>query len=84
MLSVTDCPPLAAGDTEPSVFFHDSYNRTRTGAQSNVGLRILSRNQAGDNVVTSRYVISSSDSLGEGLFVVLCGNGGASAPFDVT
>ena len=83
-ISVSDCLHLPVGDTESSVFFHDSYNRTKPGAQSNVGLRILVRNQEADNVVTSSYVISSSDSLGEGLFVVFCGSGGPSAPFDVT
>jgi hypothetical protein len=78
-ITTNSCAPLTHDIAAyPSVFFHDSYNITKKGAQSNEGYRTILRRQVGD-VVTAEYQIRPDDSTGLGLFVVFCGNGKQSA-----
>jgi len=86
-ITAVPCAPLARDIASlPSVFFHDSYNRTKAGAQSGQGYRIIPRHQVG-NVVSAEYQVRPDDSTGPGLFVVFCGDGqhgqGGDASFTV-
>jgi hypothetical protein len=80
---VTHCPDVTGVQNEkPSVFFHDSYGMTKTGAENGQGLRFLPRQQVGD-AVRSSYQLGTNDTKGEGLFVAFCGTGTADSSFDV-
>ena len=83
-ITATSCPvPPSSVNTGPSLFFHDSYNRTKTGAMSNVGFREPTRHQVG-SVAEGTYRVASDDSTGAGLFVIFCGNAVLGAEFTVT
>lgn len=79
-LSARHCPP--ADQPPPTVFFHDSDNMTKVGAEKGIGIRYLTRTQTG-LTVSAEYTIRRDDSTGQALFVVFCGSGTADAYFVV-
>ena len=83
-ITASSCPtPPRSVNIGPSLFFHDSYGRTKTGATLGVGLREPVRHQRG-SVAEGTYQVRSDDSVGPGLFVIFCGSTVLDGNFTVT
>jgi hypothetical protein len=83
-INASSCPmPPSSVNVGPSLYFHDSYNRTKTGAALNAGLREPKRHQHG-SLAEATYQVTSNDSTGPGLFVIFCGTTVLDADFTVT
>jgi hypothetical protein len=83
-ITASSCPmPPSIVNVGPSLYFHDSYNRTKAGAALNAGLREPKRHQHG-GLAEATYRVTSNDSTGPGLFVIFCGTAVLDADFTVT
>lgn len=65
------------------LYFHDSYNFTGPGRLNDTGLRIVPFTQQPQGRVLARYTVRSDDSLGRGIFVLVCAGGSPSGYFTV-
>lgn len=65
------------------LYFHDSYNFTGPGRLNDTGLRIAPFTQQPQGRVLAHYTVRSDDSLGRGIFVLVCAGGSPSGYFTV-